>query len=99
MAAQPGYINQDIKDGWDGAYENPLVAAAPVRTILFIVDFFLFIIFRSPFFLDLGGPPVRPLLSKYWGIEAQKESTEGLVLQRRKDELAINRSVDSKINR
>ena len=76
------------------------VAAAPVRTILFIVDFFLFIIFRSPFFLlDLGGPPVRPLLSKYWGIEAQKGSTEGLVLQSRKDELAINRSVDSKINR
>ena len=37
MAAQPGYIlhgestsnpNQDIKDGWNGAYENPLVAAA-----------------------------------------------------------------------
>ena len=76
------------------------VAAAPVRTILFIVDFFLFIIFRSPFFLlDLGGPPVRPLLSKYWGSEAQKGSTEGLVIQRRKDELAINRSVDSKITR
>ena len=35
MAAQPGYINQDIKDSWDGAYENPLVAAYDNGTMVY----------------------------------------------------------------
>ena len=35
MAAQPGYINQDIKDSWDAAYENPLVAAYDNGTMVY----------------------------------------------------------------
>ena len=35
MAAQPGYINQDIKDSCDGAYENPLVAVFDNGTMVY----------------------------------------------------------------